>query len=164
MARYFYLAGEFQQLQTVKDEEERFQLYLKKTFNKTASLIAYSCKANAILSFEHFNASLTFGTPRVSPDDAYQYGRNIGIAFQLIDDLLGKILYPIPIHMSPSLLQVQQQNPFYCFYVLFYPFICQILKHHQSNWVSQLQRTWDWDWPLLQFCLPQINSRILSKW
>ena len=70
--------GEFQQLQKNSDENERFQLYLSKTFNKTASLIAYSCKANAILS-------------TASPDlveAAYQYGRNVGIAFQLVDDLL----------------------------------------------------------------------------
>ena len=32
------------------DESERFELYLSKTFNKTASLIAYTCKANAILA------------------------------------------------------------------------------------------------------------------
>ena len=32
------------------DETERFELYLSKTFNKTASLIAYTCKANAILA------------------------------------------------------------------------------------------------------------------
>ena len=32
------------------DESERFDLYLSKTFNKTASLIAYTCKANAILA------------------------------------------------------------------------------------------------------------------
>jgi len=31
--------GEFQQLQNKSDESERFQLYLNKTFNKTASLV-----------------------------------------------------------------------------------------------------------------------------
>jgi len=79
--------GEFQQLQVKKNETERYQLYLNKTFNKTASLIAYSCKANAILSKDHRNDGN-------SPDNdnlvnaAYEYGRNIGIAFQLVDDLL----------------------------------------------------------------------------
>ena len=81
--------GEFQQLQTVRDEEERFQLYLNKSFNKTASLMAYSCKANAILSFDYLNTSNYEKT--LSPEEAYQYGRNLGIAFQLVDDLLGKI-------------------------------------------------------------------------
>ena len=33
--------GEFQQLQNKSESSERFQLYLAKTFNKTASLIAY---------------------------------------------------------------------------------------------------------------------------
>ena len=34
------------------DQEDRFQLYLDKTFNKTASLMAYSCKSVAILASE----------------------------------------------------------------------------------------------------------------
>ena len=38
---FFLLLGEFQQLQNKSDDNERFQLYLNKTFNKTASLIAY---------------------------------------------------------------------------------------------------------------------------
>merc|ERR1711971_306292 len=37
--------GEFMQLQN-KDESERFEHYLSKSFNKTASLMAYSCAAN----------------------------------------------------------------------------------------------------------------------
>merc|ERR550519_1079942 len=41
--------GEFMQLQTKDEEGERFQHYLTKSFNKTASLMAYSCKANADL-------------------------------------------------------------------------------------------------------------------
>lgn len=65
-------------MQKKSDESERFQLYLSKTFNKTASLIAYSCKANALLS--QADSTLV--------EKAFQYGRNVGIAFQLIDDLL----------------------------------------------------------------------------
>ncbi|MPC41652.1 Decaprenyl-diphosphate synthase subunit 1 [Portunus trituberculatus] len=42
--------GEFMQLGSKENENERFAHYLKKTFKKTASLIAYSCKAVAILS------------------------------------------------------------------------------------------------------------------
>merc|ERR1719323_1611236 len=41
--------GEFMQLQN-KDESERFEHYLSKSFNKTASLMAYSCRANAVLA------------------------------------------------------------------------------------------------------------------
>ena len=84
---HYHISGEFQQLQTIRDEEERFQLYLNKSFNKTASLMAYSCKANAILSFDYLNTSNY--EKCLSPEEAYQYGRNLGIAFQLVDDLLG---------------------------------------------------------------------------
>eukprot|EP00096_Caligus_rogercresseyi_P006134 TRINITY_DN2235_c0_g1_i4.p1 TRINITY_DN2235_c0_g1~~TRINITY_DN2235_c0_g1_i4.p1 ORF type:complete len:295 (-),score=81.67 TRINITY_DN2235_c0_g1_i4:24-908(-) len=70
--------GEFQQLQNKNSESERFQLYFNKTFNKTASLIAYSCRGNALLA----------GASPELVESSYQYGRNIGIAFQLVDDLL----------------------------------------------------------------------------
>ena len=35
------------------DKDDRFQLYLDKTFNKTASLMANSCKSVAILASEN---------------------------------------------------------------------------------------------------------------
>ncbi|PIA18306.1 terpenoid synthase [Coemansia reversa NRRL 1564] len=78
--------GEFKQLKNLEDEdapmaqpdESAFEYYLEKTYLKTGSLIAKSCRSSAILSN--------------STDDiveaAYIYGRNLGIAFQLIDDLL----------------------------------------------------------------------------
>ncbi len=75
------VTGEFQQLQNKDDESERFQLYLRKTFNKTASLIAYSCKANAILSSSAEDEDELAAK-------GFEYGRNVGIAFQLVDDLL----------------------------------------------------------------------------
>lgn len=77
--------GEFQQLQNKSDSSERFQLYLAKTFNKTASLIAYSCKANGLLSSTHCKSPEEV---KSNADSAYSYGRNVGIAFQLVDDLL----------------------------------------------------------------------------
>ncbi|XP_072109974.1 all trans-polyprenyl-diphosphate synthase PDSS1 [Mobula birostris] len=70
--------GEFMQLGSKENENERFAHYLEKTFKKTASLIANSCKAVSILG----NCD-----PEVQ-EIAYQYGRNLGIAFQLIDDVL----------------------------------------------------------------------------
>merc|ERR1719422_2969284 len=73
--------GEFMQLQN-KDESERFEHYLSKSFNKTASLMAYSCRANAVLAGVNTNMA----------EQAFQYGRNIGIAFQLVDDLLDFIV------------------------------------------------------------------------
>ena len=43
--------GEFQQMaQAKEDESERFETYLSKSFNKTGSLMTYSCEACAILS------------------------------------------------------------------------------------------------------------------
>lgn len=40
--------GEFMQLGSKENENERFAHYLKKSFKKTASLLAYSCKAVSI--------------------------------------------------------------------------------------------------------------------
>ncbi|CAL1526620.1 unnamed protein product [Lymnaea stagnalis] len=68
--------GEF--IQQFSEENERFPQYLKKTYMKTASLIAKTCKAVAI--FGKCNEEMT--------EQAYQYGKNLGIAFQLVDDLL----------------------------------------------------------------------------
>ena len=50
------VVGEFQQLQNKSDNSERFELYLAKTFNKTASLIAYRYNRNSIVD----NLSLIF--------------------------------------------------------------------------------------------------------
>ncbi|XP_078272197.1 all trans-polyprenyl-diphosphate synthase PDSS1 isoform X2 [Rhinoraja longicauda] len=70
--------GEFMQLGSKENENERFVHYLEKTFKKTASLIANSCKAVSILG--NCNSEVQ--------EIAYQYGRNLGIAFQLVDDML----------------------------------------------------------------------------
>ncbi|XP_069633646.1 all trans-polyprenyl-diphosphate synthase PDSS1 isoform X1 [Haliaeetus albicilla] len=72
------VCGEFLQLGSKENENERFAHYLEKTFKKTASLIANSCKAVSILGCPD---------PKVH-EIAYQYGKNVGIAFQLIDDVL----------------------------------------------------------------------------
>ncbi|EPY75545.1 hypothetical protein CB1_001629007 [Camelus ferus] len=90
--------GEFLQLGSKENENERFAHYLEKTFKKTASLIANSCKA--VWSLVEGGSLLTargavptrvsvLGCPDpVVHDIAYQYGKNVGIAFQLIDDVL----------------------------------------------------------------------------
>ncbi|XP_041736261.1 all trans-polyprenyl-diphosphate synthase PDSS1 isoform X2 [Coregonus clupeaformis] len=70
--------GEFMQLGSKENENERFKHYLEKNFKKTASLIANSCKAVSIL---------VNSDPEVH-EIAFQYGRNVGIAFQLVDDVL----------------------------------------------------------------------------
>lgn len=66
--------GEFMQI----DSNTNFENYLEKTYKKTASLMANSCKAVAHLS----------GSSKNVVDGMYEYGRNVGIAFQLVDDLL----------------------------------------------------------------------------
>lgn len=70
--------GEFMQLGSKENENERFKHYLEKTFKKTASLIANSCKSVSIL---------VNSDPKVH-EIAFEYGKNVGIVFQLVDDVL----------------------------------------------------------------------------
>lgn len=79
------IEGEFMQLQnTAHDEknpvwtEETLNYYLQKTYLKTASLISKSCRAAALLG----------GSDVVTVEAAYSYGKNLGLAFQLVDDML----------------------------------------------------------------------------
>ncbi|SOV04205.1 related to COQ1 - hexaprenyl pyrophosphate synthetase precursor [Ustilago sp. UG-2017a] len=72
-----------------------FSLYLQKTYLKTAALIAKSTRAAVILAGCGSDAVSKANLPssvaeemRLIRDAAYGYGRNIGIAFQLVDDLL----------------------------------------------------------------------------
>lgn len=77
--------GEFMQLKnTVLDErfpvwnEETITYYLQKTYLKSASLISKSCRAAALLGDHSMEVV----------EAAYQYGKNLGLAFQLVDDML----------------------------------------------------------------------------
>ncbi|KAL8739349.1 MAG: hypothetical protein Q9190_007856 [Brigantiaea leucoxantha] len=77
--------GEFMQLKnTALDEakpvwtEDTLSYYLHKTYLKSASLISKSCRAAALLGQ---NSSEVV-------EAAYQYGKNLGLAFQLVDDML----------------------------------------------------------------------------
>jgi geranylgeranyl pyrophosphate synthase len=77
--------GEFMQLRnTARDEAlpawspDALTYYLQKTYLKSASLISKSCRAAALLGQ---------GAPSVV-DAAYSYGKNLGLAFQLVDDML----------------------------------------------------------------------------
>ncbi|PWZ00785.1 terpenoid synthase [Testicularia cyperi] len=72
-----------------------FSLYLQKTYLKTAALIAKSTRASVILGGCGADAVARAGLSssvaehmRQIRDAAYGYGRNLGIAFQLVDDLL----------------------------------------------------------------------------
>ena len=77
--------GEFMQLKnTALDEaqptwtEDTLSYYLQKTYLKSASLISKSCRAAALLGQN---------SPEVV-EAAYAYGKNLGLAFQLVDDML----------------------------------------------------------------------------
>jgi len=77
--------GEFMQLKNTATDEshpswtkETVSYYLQKTYLKSASLISKSCRAAALLGQS---------APEVV-EAAYSYGRNLGLAFQLVDDML----------------------------------------------------------------------------
>jgi len=77
--------GEFMQLKnTARDEknpvwtEDTITYYLQKTYLKSASLISKSCRAAALLG----------SSEAATVDAAYMYGKNLGLAFQLVDDML----------------------------------------------------------------------------
>jgi all-trans-nonaprenyl-diphosphate synthase len=69
--------GEIQQGLYQFDPTLSFDTYLQKSYYKTASLIANSAKAAAVLSEL---------TPDLA-DNLYNYGRNLGLAFQIVDDI-----------------------------------------------------------------------------
>lgn len=72
------VAGEILQMTAGPDDAGSMDHYMRKTYFKTASLVANSCKSVAVLagcSPEHATA-------------AWDYGRHLGLAFQLIDDVL----------------------------------------------------------------------------
>ncbi|QYX30367.1 solanesyl diphosphate synthase [Sphaerospermopsis torques-reginae] len=71
-------AGEIQQGLNRFDTNLSTETYLKKSYYKTASLIANSSKAAGLLS----NVSLE------SAENLYNYGKHLGLAFQIVDDIL----------------------------------------------------------------------------
>merc|ERR1739847_161484 len=70
--------GEISQASSLFDCEISIQRYLEKSFLKTASLIASSCRSSAVFS-------------DVSEDvkqSMFDYGKHLGLAFQVVDDIL----------------------------------------------------------------------------
>jgi all-trans-nonaprenyl-diphosphate synthase len=74
-----FAEGEIQQGLNCFDAELTIEAYLQKSYYKTASLIANSCKAAAILSDEH---------DAIVAEQMYTYGKHVGLAFQIVDDIL----------------------------------------------------------------------------
>ncbi|NES19602.1 MAG: solanesyl diphosphate synthase, partial [Symploca sp. SIO3E6] len=70
--------GEIQQGLNRFNTTTTIETYLEKTYKKTASLIANSAKAAGILS----------GVSADIAEHLYHYGRHLGLAFQIVDDIL----------------------------------------------------------------------------
>lgn len=70
--------GEIQQGLNRFDTTTTMEVYLEKTYNKTASLIANSSKSAGLLS----------GVSVDVAEHLYDYGRHLGLAFQIVDDIL----------------------------------------------------------------------------
>ncbi|KAL5972262.1 Decaprenyl-diphosphate synthase subunit 1, partial [Taenia solium] len=96
------LIREFMQLTSNADENYRFHLYLEKTYKKTASLIANSCKAvrfppclegaehipYSLNSLYYLQVTILSEADGALAESAYAFGRHLGMAFQLLDDVL----------------------------------------------------------------------------
>ncbi|CAK0737531.1 hypothetical protein CVIRNUC_000928 [Coccomyxa viridis] len=72
------VTGEILQMTSTEEDLLSLDHYVRKTFHKTASLMANSCKAIAILG----------GQDREVAQLAWEYGRHVGLAFQFVDDVL----------------------------------------------------------------------------
>ncbi len=79
-----FAEGEIQQGLSKFDSSLSLEAYLEKSYYKTASLIANSAKAVGVLS----------GVSTQLAEDLYHYGRHVGLAFQIRDDILDFIGSP----------------------------------------------------------------------
>ncbi|KAL4290396.1 hypothetical protein GQ457_14G008180 [Hibiscus cannabinus] len=70
--------GETMQMNTSSEQRCSMEYYMQKTYYKTASLISNSCKAIALLAGQTTEVAML----------AFEYGKNLGLAFQLIDDVV----------------------------------------------------------------------------
>lgn len=70
--------GEISQATSLFDASFTLDQYLSKSFYKTASLMAASCKCAAVFS----NVSTD------TKEALYDYGKHLGLAFQIVDDIL----------------------------------------------------------------------------
>lgn len=72
-----FAAGEIQQVDTLFNTDLSIEAYLKKSYYKTATLFANSSKAAGLLS----------DVSSETADHLYGYGRDVGLAFQIMDDI-----------------------------------------------------------------------------
>ncbi|KAJ6913797.1 solanesyl diphosphate synthase 3 [Populus alba x Populus x berolinensis] len=72
------VTGETMQMTSTSEQRCSMEHYMQKTYYKTASLISNSCKAIAVLAGQTTEVAML----------AFEYGKNLGLAYQLIDDVL----------------------------------------------------------------------------
>ncbi|PIN19809.1 Geranylgeranyl pyrophosphate synthase/Polyprenyl synthetase [Handroanthus impetiginosus] len=73
-----FASGEIKQASSLFDCDVELDEYLIKSYYKTASLIAASTKGASIFS----------GVDSDITEQMYQYGKNLGLSFQVVDDIL----------------------------------------------------------------------------
>lgn len=73
-----FASGEIKQASSLFDCDVELEEYLLKSYYKTASLIAASTKGAAIFS----------GVDKSVAEEMYEYGKNLGLSFQVVDDIL----------------------------------------------------------------------------
>ncbi|XP_050140832.1 solanesyl diphosphate synthase 2, chloroplastic-like [Malus sylvestris] len=73
-----FASGEIKQASSLFDCDVELEEYLLKSYYKTASLIAASTKGAAIFS----------GVDNYVAEKMYDYGKNLGLSFQVVDDIL----------------------------------------------------------------------------
>ncbi|KAL3631498.1 sporulation-specific protein 2 [Castilleja foliolosa] len=73
-----FASGEIKQASSLFDCDVHMDEYLIKSYYKTASLIAASSKGASIFS----------GVSSDISEQMYQYGKNLGLSFQVVDDIL----------------------------------------------------------------------------
>ncbi|XP_057992132.1 solanesyl diphosphate synthase 3, chloroplastic/mitochondrial isoform X3 [Hevea brasiliensis] len=72
------VTGETMQMTCTSEQRCSMEYHMQKKYYKTASLISNSCKAIALLAGQTTEVATL----------AFEYGKNLGLAFQLIDDVL----------------------------------------------------------------------------
>lgn len=73
-----FASGEIKQASSLFDCDVQLDEYLIKSYYKTASLIAASTKGAAVFSGSDSNIT----------EKMYEYGKNLGLSFQVVDDIL----------------------------------------------------------------------------
>jgi all-trans-nonaprenyl-diphosphate synthase len=73
-----FASGEIRQAGTLFDTETKLEKYEEKIFRKTATLMAASCRSAAVFSNVEDDVKHCM----------YEYGRHVGQAFQIVDDVL----------------------------------------------------------------------------